>query len=433
MRFLHLSTGDGPGGAYTGAYRLHESLRAEGHESHMFVLRKASQDPDVLAPSRVTVFCARVVNRLRTELMNRFILKPSEYSRHFFSYRYVAGMGRLLGEGLRKPDLIIVYMVANFLSAKSLRKIQHHFNAPMAFYLMDAGMLTGGCHYPWDCTGYQRTCGDCPVLRRPGPKDLSALGWKERHQAFSAINYSIIVGSQWLKAMTAKSSLHAHRQVHEVLLGIDPELFRPRNREEAWNCLGQKPKAGSIVIYFGAQEVDNPRKGFSLLFPALLKLQSLLPADLVHRITLLPVGRGSIQLVARLGFDHVPIGLIRNKRAFANTYNAADVFICPSVEDAGPMMINEAMMAGTPVIAFRMGVAEDLIVDGETGYIAPEMDADSLAGAMRAFVMLTVEQRARMGRKCRERALERSSREVQVAGIVRAAQAARLNQEPPAQ
>jgi len=104
MRFLHLSTGDGPGGAYTGAYRLHESLRAEGHESHMFVLRKASQDPDVLAPSRVTVFCARVVNRLRTELMNRFILKPSEYSRHFFSYRYVAGMGRLLGEGLRKPD-----------------------------------------------------------------------------------------------------------------------------------------------------------------------------------------------------------------------------------------------------------------------------------------------------------------------------------------
>jgi glycosyltransferase involved in cell wall biosynthesis len=45
----------------------------------------------------------------------------------------------------------------------------------------------------------------------------------------------------------------------------------------------------------------------------------------------------------------------------AKAYNAADVFVCPSIEDSGPSMINQSALCGTPIVAFEMGVAFDLV------------------------------------------------------------------------
>ena len=93
------------------------------------------------------------------------------------------------------------------------------------------------------------------------------------------------------------------------------------------------------------------------------------------------------------------------------------------------MMINEAMMSGTPVIAFKMGVAEDLIEEGETGFIATMVNEESLSEAIGKFIALAPEERSIMGRNCRSRALALSTCEVQVAKFLQLARTAAPN--PP--
>lgn len=383
----------------------------------MFVIRKLTQDPEVLTPSAAKRFFAQCVSALYDRVIKRLAFRRSEWRRHFFPYWNVPGARDILKMDIPKPDLIIVYYVANFLSAKVLLEIQQHFKAPMAFYLMDAAMLTGGCHYPWDCTQYQDTCQACPIFRWPGVLDLSRKVWRERMEAFSHLNYSIIAGSRWLDDMTHRSALHQGRAISRILIGIDQDLFKPREKATAARALGADSLADSFVIYFGAQDVTDPRKGFPYLYQALKRLRSMLTDEEASRITLLTVGARSTEPLSGLDFKSVAIPYLHDRKLFPMTYNASDVFICPSVEDAGPMMINESMMSGCPVIAFRMGVAEDLVVPGETGQLLDVFDSEGLANAICLIFRLPEADRKAMGARARERALKLSTPEVQVRGI----------------
>jgi glycosyltransferase involved in cell wall biosynthesis len=86
------------------------------------------------------------------------------------------------------------------------------------------------------------------------------------------------------------------------------------------------------------------------------------------------------------------------------------------------MMINEAIVSGTPVAAFEMGVAVDLVEHGVTGYRVPLADSHALAQSLATFVRLTPQQRAAMSAQCRALGLARSSAQEQVRGIVELAQ-----------
>ncbi|MHB9057058.1 MAG: glycosyltransferase, partial [Paludibacteraceae bacterium] len=161
-----------------------------------------------------------------------------------------------------------------------------------------------------------------------------------------------------------------------------------------------------------------PRKGFSYLFAALESLQTKLSEQQINNLMILTVGSQKPTAINSLKIKHHHIEYLHDKMAFAKTYNAADIYICPSVEDAGPMMINEAMMSGTPVIAFRMGVAEDLVIDGETGFIADTFDSKDLAARMLELVTMSSADRDIMAIKCRNFAMITCSQQIQIDKIV---------------
>lgn len=80
---------------------------------------------------------------------------------------------------------------------------------------------------------------------------------------------------------------------------------------------------------------------------------------------------------------------------------AADVFLSPSVSDAGPATILEAMAAGLPVIASRNCGFASLVEDGVQGYTYPYHDAAGLASLMERCAG-DPDAAAAMGRKARE-------------------------------
>ena len=85
-----------------------------------------------------------------------------------------------------------------------------------------------------------------------------------------------------------------------------------------------------------------------------------------------------------------------------NIMAASDVFVLPTLSDPLPLVVQEAMSVGTPVVATLSGGCSDMVVDGETGYLVPVSDPEALADAI-VSLMDSPESRIQMGEKGRQR------------------------------
>jgi len=62
--------------------------------------------------------------------------------------------------------------------------------------------------------------------------------------------------------------------------------------------------------------------------------------------------------------------------------DALDVFVLPSLSEALPYALMEAMAGGLPCVASDVGGVPEIVAAGETGFLAAPADAPSLAGAL---------------------------------------------------
>ena len=81
-------------------------------------------------------------------------------------------------------------------------------------------------------------------------------------------------------------------------------------------------------------------------------------------------------------------------------YAHATAFVLPSTSEPWGLVVNEAMASGLPVIvSSRCGCVDDLVKDGENGYITDPVDIEQLAGSMARMSALTNDERKAMGRR----------------------------------
>ena len=66
----------------------------------------------------------------------------------------------------------------------------------------------------------------------------------------------------------------------------------------------------------------------------------------------------------------------------ASYYAAADICVCPSLYESFGMSVIEAMAAGVPVVATRVGAVPQLISDQHTGLIVNTADPKAIASAI---------------------------------------------------
>jgi glycosyltransferase involved in cell wall biosynthesis len=84
-------------------------------------------------------------------------------------------------------------------------------------------------------------------------------------------------------------------------------------------------------------------------------------------------------------------------------FAALDVFVLSSSSEGLSNTILEAMASGVPVVATRVGGADELVEEGRTGLLVPPGSPEALAEALRD-VGANASRRAAFGRAARERA-----------------------------
>jgi glycosyltransferase involved in cell wall biosynthesis len=84
----------------------------------------------------------------------------------------------------------------------------------------------------------------------------------------------------------------------------------------------------------------------------------------------------------------------------------ATVLALPSLEDNCPMSVLEAMAAGVPVVASKVGGLPDVIEEGKTGFFCDPLKAASMAAAIEK-VLVNPSAAAEVARQAHRRARER--------------------------
>lgn len=320
---------------------------------------------------------------------------------------------RILKTAGFKPDAIIMLFIKDFINTKNMYELYEKTDAPIYWLMYDMAPITGGCHYAWDCKGYLKDCGTCPGLYSSDPHDPTYINLKIKKNYIDKTNIQLITASEWQYRQSKSSSLFRNKTIHKILLSVDSKVFKPVNKENLRTEMGI-PNTKKI-IFLGAVYMSDLRKGMQYLLESLkLFNDKIMGTTLENNILLLIAGVNIEEIAGSLPFEYHYLGYVDNTKGIASAYQAADVFVCPSIEDSGPSMINQSIMCGTPVVSFEMGVSPDIVISGKTGYMAKLKDSDDLAQGLFNVLSMSDDQYDKMAKNCRELAVERFSQEVQI-------------------
>lgn len=127
-----------------------------------------------------------------------------------------------------------------------------------------------------------------------------------------------------------------------------------------------------------------PQKGIDVLVRAYERLRS--TGCVEH--DLLIAGDGPLRTeLERLAVDLDVAGNVvflgpTDRAGVASLFRGASVFVLPSFHEPFGIVVLEAMAAGAPVVATRVGGVPEFVVDGVNGLLVEPNDADGLASAI---------------------------------------------------
>ncbi len=159
--------------------------------------------------------------------------------------------------------------------------------------------------------------------------------------------------------------------------GVDSERFHPRFQSESMrNALSDGHPDEMILLYVGRLSAEKQ----------LRQLRSVLEQVPGTRLAL--VGDGPDRARLEQHFAGLPVrfmGYLRGE-ALSEAYASADVFVFPSALETFGLVVTEAMAAGLPVVAARVGGVTDLVTEGVNGYSFDVGDTAALVEGVRRLV-----------------------------------------------
>lgn len=191
-----------------------------------------------------------------------------------------------------------------------------------------------------------------------------------------------IVPSSYAKNTFVEEGIEPHK-IFVVPYGFDPEQFYPLPKnDDIFRVLfvgGLIPRKGIQYLLEAFTQVNLPNAKLLLIGPWDPRLQRIIRTD--NSITHIP---------------NVP------KVELFRYYSNASVFVLPSVADAQPLVVLEAMACGLPVIVSKHCGSTDFVREGIDGFIIPIRDVGTLKDRLH-LLYKDEGKRQQMGHEARNR------------------------------
>jgi len=231
---------------------------------------------------------------------------------------------------------------------------------PCVITLHDAFFTTGHCVHSFDCLKWKNSCHDCKkldiMLQRK--TDTSALEYKIKKDVIQNSQISAIVASDYMENLVKQSPIWEGKKIYKVPFGINQEIFKPAiDKNLAKKRLGID--SNSIVLMFRSSK--NEFKGLHLIKKALDNLKT------DKKIHLITVEKKGLLKEFKHRFKIHEYNWVYDDKKLAELYQATDLFLMPSEQEAFGLMAIEAMSCGVPVISIKGTSLESVTNSPECG------------------------------------------------------------------
>lgn len=297
------------------------------------------------------------------------------------------------------------WICGEFLSIEDIGRL----TKPLVWTMHDMWPFAGAEHYSDDKplarwrTGYQ--AGSQPTGQRG--LDLDRWVWRRKHKAWQRPIH-LVAPSEWLAGCARESALMRAWSINTIPHALDVQSFQPYARSLARHVLNL-PHESRLVLFGALGGGRDQRKGWDLLQPALAQLARQIPG-----LTGIIFGQSQPAEPPDLGLPLHWMGHLHDDATLALLYNACDVMVVPSRQEAFGQTAAEAQACGCPVVTFRASGLPSVVEHQVTGYLATPFEADDLAAGI-AWVLAEPTRYARLASQARERAVRLWSPDVVVA------------------
>lgn len=225
----------------------------------------------------------------------------------------------------------------------------------------------------------------------------SSYVWMDR--LLAKVTDKILVNAETIKESLVKRERIPDKKIQIIYNGLDLNKFDLARSERNQIRKNLGVLNGNLVI--GILGRLSREKDHSTFLNAAKKIISTVP-----HVNFLIVGDGNLR--EKLEGISVTLGL--NKKVIfagkinnvSNILQAMDVLVSTSIYEGCSNAILEAMAAGLPVVATKVGGNTEIVRDGITGILIPSQDPDELARAVLSLLNNS-ELMKSMGNKGRER------------------------------
>lgn len=366
-------TGQYPLVSHTFIQREIAALRAQGAEVITCAVRPMPEgvvgDTQQAEAARTFYILAAAKNPLRFAGAHLTILAhhPRGWARAF------ALALRASPPGLRALVYQLIYLaeagvLAAHLRHHSVAHLHNHFGDSSCTVAMLAAEMTG---IPFSYTEH-------------GPSTFFAPRYWRLDAKIARARFVVAISHFCRSQMMLFSDQRYWEKLRIVHCGVDPDRYDG----------GPRAGAGKRILFVGRLAAV---KGVPLLVEALARLQSTHPDA---HLTIIGDGPDRNALEAKIA--HMGLaGMVdfvgyADEAGVAAHLARADLFVLPSFAEGVPVVLMEAMAARLPVIASRVAGVPELVIDGESGFLVPPGDVETLTARIE-LLLADPDRRQAMG------------------------------------
>ena len=171
-----------------------------------------------------------------------------------------------------------------------------------------------------------------------------------------------------------------------IPLGVDLRQFRPPAPEERrWRRTQLGIPDGTLCI--GSFQKDGHGWGEGME-PKLIKGPDLfleVVRKLARRYRVYVLLTGPARGFVKRGLEALGVpyrhDYLSDHAQIVPYYHCLDLYLVTSRDEGGPLSVLESMATGVPVVSSRVGMAADLLINGENGYLVDVEDVEGLTEA----------------------------------------------------